>query len=326
MPHVVAVLALDEVIGLDLAIPCHVFDSTVLPGGETPYEVRVCASGRTSAMVNVHAKFSIRTPWRLADAGDADTIIVPGMSDPAKPISTRVTAVLRQAHQRGVRVASVCTGAFALAAAGLLDGRRATTHWDDTGDLARRYPQVQVDPDVLFVDNDGTILTSAGVAAGLDMCLYLIAADFGASVAATTARRVVVPVVRDGGQAQFIKHEIPAGATPLLTATLAWMEANLREPLTLDDIARHATMSIRTLNRQFREHVGTTPLQWLLSLRIERAKQLLETTDLSVERIADEVGFGSAVTLRHHFSRRVRVPPHRYRAAFRAPAVRQVVA
>jgi transcriptional regulator GlxA family with amidase domain len=323
MAHVVAVLALDEVIGLDLAIPCHVFDSVVLPNGEMPYEVRVCAARPVRAMVNVHAKFTIRTAWRLADALDADTIIVPGMSDPAQPLPARLLRLLRRAHERGARVASVCTGAFVLAGAGLLDGRRATTHWDDAGDLARRYPEVQVDPDVLFVDNDGTVLTSAGVAAGLDMCLYLISADFGASVAASTARRVVVPVVRDGGQAQFIKHEIPAGATPLITTTLVWMDDNLRQPLTLDDIARHAAMSIRTLNRQFRDHVGTTPLQWLLSLRVERAKQLLETTDLPVERIADEVGFGSAVTLRHHFTRRVRVPPQRYRAAFRSPKLQE---
>jgi transcriptional regulator GlxA family with amidase domain len=319
MPHVVAVLALEEVIGLDLAIPCHVFDSTVLPNGEAPYEVRVCAARPVTAMVNTRAKFTIRTPWRLSDALDADTIVVPGMSDPGQALSPKLLDVLRRAHARGARVASVCTGAFVLAAAGLLDGRRATTHWDDAGDLGRRYPEIEVDPDVLFVDNDGTVLTSAGVAAGLDMCLYLIAADFGASVAATTARRVVVPVVRDGGQAQFITHEIPADATPVLNATLTWMQDHLHQPLTLDDIAGHAAMSIRTLNRQFREHVGTTPLQWLLSLRIERAKELLETTDLSVERIADEVGFGSAVTLRHHFTRRVRVPPQRYRAAFRSP-------
>jgi transcriptional regulator GlxA family with amidase domain len=213
----------------------------------------------------------------------------------------------------------VCTGAFVLAEAGLLDGLRATTQWDDSADLARRYPAIQVDPDVLFVDNGGRVLTSAGVAAGLDMCLHLVAADYGASVAAATARRVVVPMIRDGGQAQFIVYELPADATPVLNTALAWMEDNLRQPLTLDDIARHASMSIRTLNRRFREHVGTTPLQWLLVLRVERAKQLLETTDLPIERIADKVDFGSAVTLRHHFTRRVRVPPHRYRAAFRSP-------
>jgi transcriptional regulator GlxA family with amidase domain len=318
MSHVVAVLALDDVIGLDLAIPCHVFDSTVLPDGRTAYDVRVCG-GPASAMVNVHAKFKIQTRWQLSDARRADTIIVPGMSDPWRPTPTPVLDLLRRAHRRGARIASVCTGAFVLAEAGLLDGLRATTHWDDSTDLARRYPAVQVDPDVLFVDNGGRVLTSAGVAAGLDMCLHLVAADYGASVAAATARRVVVPMIRDGGQAQFIVHELPSDAAPILNATLAWMEDHLGQPLTLDDIARQAAMSVRTLNRRFREHVGTTPLQWLLVLRVERAKQLLETTDLSVERIADEVGFGSAVTLRHHFTRRVRVPPQRYRAAFQSP-------
>lgn len=319
MPHVVAVVAIDDVVNLDLAIPCHVFDSAVLEDGQTPYEVRVCGSGPVSAVVNVHRKFTIRSPWRLVDAREADTIIVPGMSDPAVPPPAAVINLLREAHARGARVASVCTGAFVLAAAGLLDGRRATTHWQDAADLARRYPAVQVDPDVLYVDNEGSVLTSAGVAAGLDMCLHLVATDFGAAVAARTARRVVVPVVRDGGQAQFIVHQIPTDATPLLQATLAWMEDNLAQALTLADIAKHAAMSIRTLNRKFREQVGTTPLQSLLSLRIERAKELLETTDLSIERITDEVGFGSSVTLRYHFTKRVRVTPQRYRASFRSP-------
>jgi transcriptional regulator GlxA family with amidase domain len=317
MTHSVAVLALDDVIGLDLAIPCHVFDSTVLPDGSNPYEVRVCG-GPVTAMVNVRAKFGIQPRWRLAAAGRADTIIVPGMSQPSEPTPAPVLDLLRRAYRRGARIASVCTGAFVLAEAGLLDGLQATTHWDDTGDLTRRYPAVKVDPDVLFVDNGGRILTSAGVAAGLDMCLHLVATDFGASVAAATARRVVVPMIRDGGQALFIVHELPTDAAPILTATLAWMQDHLREPLSLDDIARHAAMSIRTLNRRFREHVGTTPLQWLLVLRVERAKELLETTDLSIERIADEVGFGSSVTLRHHFTKRVRVPPNRYRASFRS--------
>jgi transcriptional regulator GlxA family with amidase domain len=317
--HRVAVLVPDQVIGLDLAIPCHVFDSTVLPSGEQPYEVRVCGSKTVDAKVNVHAEYRIIPPWRLADAREADTVIVPGMWEPASPPARAVVELVRSVHARGGRVASVCTGAFVLAAAGLLDGRRATTHWDDAGDLARCYPDVQVDPDVLYVDDEGRVLTSAGVAAGLDMCLHMVAADFGASVAARTARRIVVPVIRDGGQAQFITHELPDDTAPVLQPTLSWMSDHLGEQLTLEDIAEHAAMSIRTLNRRFREHVGTSPLQWLLMLRVERAKELLETTDLSIERIADEVGFGSSVTLRHHFTRRVRVPPQRYRAAFRSP-------
>jgi transcriptional regulator GlxA family with amidase domain len=296
-----------------------VFASTVLPSGEQPYQVRVCGSKPVDAKVNVHAEYRVIPPWRLADARDADTLIVPGMWEPASPPTRAVVELVRDVYERGGRVASVCTGAFVLAAAGLLDGRRATTHWDDAADLARCYPDVQVDPDVLYVDHEGRVLTSAGVAAGLDMCLHMVAADFGAAVAARTARLVVVPVIRAGGQAQFIVHELPNDAAPVLQPTLTWMSEHLNEQLTLEDIARHAAMSIRTLNRRFREHVGTTPLQWLLTVRIERAKELLETTDLTIERVADEVGFGTSVTLRHHFSRRVRVPPQRYRAAFRTP-------
>jgi transcriptional regulator GlxA family with amidase domain len=297
----------------------------VLPNGEQPYEVRVCGSKPVDAKVNVHAEYRVIPPWRLADARDADTLIVPGMWEPASPPTRAVVELVRDVYERGGRVASVCTGAFVLAAAGLLDGRRATTHWDDAAELARFYPDVHVDPDVLYFDNEGRVLTSAGVAAGLDMCLHMVAADFGAAVAAGTARRVVVPVIRDGGQAQFIVHELPDDAAPVLQPTLTWMSEHLNEQLTLEDIARRAAMSIRTLNRRFREHVGTTPLQWLLTLRIERAKELLETTDLSIERIADEVGFGTSVTFRHHFTRRVRVPPQRYRAAFRTPPDRRSV-
>ena len=189
-------------------------------------------------------KFDIQAPWRLSDAGNADTIIVPGMSDPSLPTPVAVVDLLRRAHRRGARIASVCTGAFVLAEAGLLDGLRATTHWDDSADLARRYPAIQVDPDVLFVDNGGRVLTSAG----LDMRVHVVAADYGASVAAATARRVVVPMMRDVGQAQFIVHDLPAGAASALDATLSWMQDNLRQPLTLDDIAGYASISIRTLN------------------------------------------------------------------------------
>jgi transcriptional regulator GlxA family with amidase domain len=229
-----------------------------------------------------------------------------------------VAGLLRAAAARGARVASVCTGAFVLAAAGLLDGRRATTHWEGTAELARRHPAVGVDPGVLYVDNDGRVLTSAGLAAGLDMCLHMVSSDYGAAVAAAAARRVVVPLIRDGGQAQFIEYEKPAHAGPRLSETLAWMEANLHHPLALDDIACHAAMSVRSLTRYFHDQVGMTPMQQLLLLRIQRAKELLETTDLPVERLGDEVGFGSAVALRQQFTRRVGVSPQRYRAAFQA--------
>jgi transcriptional regulator GlxA family with amidase domain len=256
-------------------------------------------------------------PWPLDDARHADTVVVPGLADINHVPSRQVADLLRAAAGRGARVASVCTGAFVLAAAGLLDGRRATTHWEGTAELARRYPHVDVDPDVLYVDDDGLVLTSAGLAAGLDMCLHMVSSDYGASVAAAAARRVVVPLVRDGGQAQFIEYQKPAATGPALSQTLTWMEANLHHPLTLHDIARHAATSVRSLTRHFHDQTGMTPIQHLLLLRIQRAKELLETTDIPVERLGDEVGFGSAVALRQQFTRRVGVSPQRYRAAFR---------
>ena len=205
-----------------------------------------------------------------------------------------------------------------LAAAGLLDGHRATTHWEEAAGLADRYPAIDVDPDVLYVDNEGRLLTSAGLAAGLDMCLHMVGSDYGAAVAAATARRVVVPLVRAGGQAQFIVHKKPADASGGLQETLAWMDANLHEPLTLEDIASHAATSVRSLTRRFQEQVGITPMQQMLRLRVQRAQELLETTDIPVEHVSDHVGFGSSVAFRQQFCRRVGVPPQRYRSAFRA--------
>lgn len=315
--HRVAVLALDQVIAFDLSIPCQVFGMAQLADGHPAYDVRVCAASTVTATNAIGPQFRLRPQWGLADVRDADTIVVPGVADITVQPSRRVVDLLQTAVSEGRRVASVCTGAFILGAAGLLDRRRATTHWETAGELARRYPAATVTADVLFVDNDGVVLTSAGLAAGLDMCIYMVGADHGAAVAAKTARRVVVPMVRDGGQAQFIVHRTPKDEGAGLQPTLAWMERNLRDDLTLDEIARHAAMSIRTLNRRFRDELGTTPLQWLQRARIERAKELLETTDLPIERIADEVGYGSAVTLRQHFARRVGVPPQRYRNSFR---------
>ena len=316
--HQVAVLAFDGVVAFDLATAVHAFSHARLADGSKPYDVRLCSPGNVEATDGLDLSFVLRSGYRLRDAAEADTIVVPGVASVDAVPSGAVLGLLRAAETRGARLASVCTGAFVLAAAGILDHRRATTHWDEVAELARRYPNIEVDPDVLYVDN-GTVLTSAGVAAGLDMCLYIISKDFGAAVAAGVARRMVVPMVRDGGQAQFIDYRPPAAHGPGMQGTVEWMQSNLREPLTLDDIAAHAMTSVRTLNRRFKEQLGTTPQQCLLWLRVQRTKELLETTDMSVERIADEVGFGSSVTLRQHFARRVRVPPHRYRAAFGGP-------
>ncbi|WP_243712977.1 helix-turn-helix domain-containing protein [Actinomadura sp. 6K520] len=314
--HVVAVLALDGVVPFDLSVPGQVFGTTTTSGDVPLYEVRACTvpgGVRTSPRFG---SMRVETPFRLATLATADTIVVPGHEDVRADPPAEVLDALRDAAARGARIASICVGAFLLAAAGLLDGRRATTHWRYARSLARRYPEVEVDPSVLYVDG-GQVLTSAGVAAGVDLCLHIVRRDHGSATAARTARRIIMPPQRDGGQAQYIRHEDPPDGEASLQRTLAWLEANLHRPLTLDDIARHASVSVRTLTRRFREQAGTTPLQWLSRARVHRAQQLLESTDLPVERVAAEAGFGSPVTLRAHFARRVGASPLAYRGAFR---------
>ncbi|MDA0564721.1 helix-turn-helix domain-containing protein [Streptomonospora sp. S1-112] len=313
--HTVAVLALDKVVPFDLSTPIEVFSRTRLPDGQAAYEVRICG---TAATVEAGA-FSLRPPWGLEALADADTIILPGRSDMG-PVPGEAVEALRAAAARGARIASICSGAFVLAATGLLDGLRATTHWAAAAQLAARYPRVDVDPDVLYVDN-GQFLTSAGAAAGLDLCLHLIRRDHGSAVAADAARLSVMPLEREGGQAQFIVHDhppVPRGS--VLEPVLRWLEDNLAADLTLDDIARAAGVSLRTLNRRFREQTGTTPLQWLLRARVRRAQYLLEATDHPVDRIAGEVGFGSPTAFRDRFKRVVGTTPQSYRTAFHGPA------
>ena len=314
--HTVAVLALDGVVAFDLSTPIEVFNRTRLPDGRAPYRVRICAP---TEEIDAGA-FVLRAPWGLDVLAEADTIILPGCSDPTAPVPVEVLDALRRAAGNGTRIASICAGAFILAATGLLDGRRATTHWIAAALLAARYSDVEVDPDVLYVDN-GQFLTSAGAAAGLDLCLHMIRRDHGSAVAADAARLSVMPLERDGGQAQFIVHERPP--TPNGSAVeplLRWMEDNAQQELTLDDIATHAGMSTRTLNRRFREQTGTTPLQWLHRARIRHAQYLLETTTHSVDRIAVQVGFGSPTAFRDRFKRLVGTSPHAYRHAFQGPA------
>lgn len=312
--HTVAVLALDGVIPFDLSTPIDVFGRTRLPDGRPAYRVRVCAPAEE---IDAGA-FTLRAPWPLAALDDADTIIVPGVGDPSAPVPDEVLDALRRAAAHGTRLASICTGAFVLAATGLLDGLRATTHWLAAAELAARHPAVDVDPDVLYVDN-GRLLTSAGAAAGLDLCLHLIRSDLGSAVAADAARLAVMPLEREGGQAQFIVHEQPpAPRGSVIEPLLRWMEDNARRDLTLDDLAARAGMSIRTLNRRFREQTGTSPLQWLHRARIRQAQYLLETTAHPVDRIATQVGFGSPTAFRDRFKRLVGTSPHAYRRAFQA--------
>jgi transcriptional regulator GlxA family with amidase domain len=312
--HTVAVLALDGVIPFDLSTPIEVFGRTRLPDGRPAYQVRICAAGPAVDA----GTFTLRAPWGLDALAGADTIVLPGCADPTIPVPAEVVDALRRAAAAGTRIASICAGAFVLAATGLLDGRRATTHWAAAEALAKRYPHVEVDPDVLYVDN-GQFVTSAGAAAGLDLCLHLIRRDHGSAVAADAARLSVMPLERDGGQAQFIVHDQPpAPRGSALEPVLRWMQDNAGTDLTLDDIAGHAGMSTRTLNRQFREQTGTTPLQWLHRARIRQAQYLLEATDHPVDRIAGQVGFGSPTAFRDRFKRIVGTTPLAYRAAFAA--------
>ncbi|MFD4668590.1 GlxA family transcriptional regulator [Lentzea sp. NPDC058450] len=317
-PHVVAVLALDGVVGFDLAIPCQVFGLTRLSGGDYPYQVRVCGTEPSvTATAGGVAYYRIEAPHGLDAVEEAGTVVVPGMTF-TKPTPPEVVEVLQAAATRGARTVSICTGAFALADAGLLSGRRATTHWAAAADLARRHPDVEVDAGALFVDQ-GRVLTSAGVAAGLDLCLHLVRRDLGAAVAASTARVVVTPPTRDGDQAQFIpSSSLPTGDGSL-AATLTWMREHAATALTLAGIARHANLSTRTLTRRFREQTGTTPLDWLGRQRLQLARELLETTDLPVPVVAERSGHGSATALRAHFDRELRTSPQRYRQTFRQP-------
>lgn len=315
--HTVAVLALDQVIPFDLSAPIEVFLRTRLPDGRPAYRVHICAP---TEEVDAGA-FRIRAPYGLDALAEADTIILPGTADPMLPLPEGVSEALRAAAANGTRIASVCVGAFVFAATGLLDGQRATTHWAAAAMLAERHPKVTVDPDVLYVD-EGQFLTSAGAAAALDLCLHMIRKDHGSAVAADAARLSVMPLEREGGQAQFIVHArppAPAGAT--LEPLLSWLEEHMGRDLTLDDIAARAGMSTRTLNRRFREQTGTTPLQWLHRARIRRAQYLLETTTYPVERIAAQAGFGSPTAFRDRFKRVVGTSPYAYRRAFQGVRV-----
>jgi AraC family transcriptional activator FtrA len=300
----VAVAVTGGMLHFELAVATEVFASA-------GYEVVVC--GPRGVRVG---RFGVVPDRGLGAVVGARTVVVPGWADVDAVPGAELVGAVRAAHAAGARVVSLCTGAFVLAAAGLLDGRRATTHWAHTAALAARYPAVEVDPDVLYVDS-GSVLTSAGKAAALDLCLHLVRGDLGPAAANAVARNLVVPPHRAGGQAQFVTTPVPAADDHPITALLPWVTANLDQPLTVDDLARRAAMSTRTLTRHFRAATGTTPLRWLLAQRVRRAQELLETTDTGVDVVAEAAGFGTATTLRRHFARAVGVPPDTYRHAFR---------
>jgi AraC family transcriptional activator FtrA len=308
----VALAVTDGMLHFELGMAYEVFGAR--PPGVTAawYDVAVCAAGAARV-----GRFRLEPDGGLEQLARADTVIVPALADVDVDPPADLVEALRAAHEAGARVASLCTGAFALAAAGLLDGRRATTHWAHTGVLAARYPQVEVDPDVLYID-DGSVLTSAGKAAAMDLCLHLVRLDHGSAIANMVARRLVVPPHRAGGQAQFVTAPVPASDSHPLADLLPWVTQRLDQDLTVEDLARQASMSSRNLGRHFRSVTGTTPLQWLLTQRIRRAQELLETTSESIEAVAAAVGMGTATTLRRHFNRTVGVPPDAYRRTFRS--------
>ncbi len=314
--HRVVALALPGVVLLDLAAPTHLFGHC----GTGRYDFSV--AGFEAGPVASSTGLELFATHGLEACLGADTLIVPGISGHSESPDPAVLDALRQADARGARIMSICTGAFALAFAGLLDGRRATTHWYSAAELADRFPEVQVDPDVLYVD-EGRVLTSAGVASGIDLCLHVVRRDHGAAVAAAMARRTVVAPHRDGGQAQFVRRPIGTAAAAEapraagLESTRAWAIERLSEPLDVAALATHASVSERTFARRFREETGTTPARWLTDQRIAAAQALLERTDLPVEEVATESGFGSAASLREHFARRIRTTPTAYRRAFR---------
>ncbi|MGK5443461.1 GlxA family transcriptional regulator [Micromonospora sp. URMC 105] len=318
VPHRVAVLAVDQVVGLDLGTPSQVFGTARTPDMRQLYTVDACSAG--GRPVRSTAGYQVLPDHGLELVEAADTVVVPGIhGGPALTdgiLDPEVAAALRAAHERGARIMSICTGAFVLAAAGLLDGRRATTHWAYAKEFRRLHPAVDLDPDVLFIDCDD-VLTSAGVAAGLDLCLHVIRTDHGSEVANRSARRCVVPPWRDGGQAQYIERPVPTGAGTGTAGTREWARRRLHEPVTLRDLAEHARMSVRTFTRHFRSETGLSPAQWLLQERTEHARLLLETTDLTVDQVAHRCGFGTAAALRQRLHQHVGVSPSTYRRAFR---------
>ncbi|MFF7354291.1 MULTISPECIES: GlxA family transcriptional regulator [Streptomyces] len=318
-PHRVVVLALDGLLPFELGIPHRIFGRPKDERGRALYEVVTC-SVRPPGPVETDADFAIHVAHGPEALAGADTVIVPASYELGPVFEEgRLTDELAAALARvrpGTRLASICTGVYVLAAAGYLDGRPATTHWADAERFQRMFPKITVDADVLFID-DGDVLTSAGVAAGIDLCLHMVRRDFGTAVANEVARRTVVPPHRDGGQAQYIERPVPDPQWATTTAARAWALDRLHEPIQLRDMAEQEAMSVRTFTRRFREEAGVSPGQWLTQQRVERARHLLETTDLSIDQVAREAGFGTAQSMRQHLQQALGVTPTAYRRTFK---------
>jgi transcriptional regulator GlxA family with amidase domain len=319
--HRVVVLALTGLLPFELGIPHRIFGRARDDEGRLLYEILTC--GLTAGPVRTDADFAVTVEHGPEVLATADTVVVPASYE-LGPVyqEGRLTDELAAALayiRPGTRMVSICTGGYVLAAAGYLDGRPATTHWSSAEHFQRLFPTVRVDADVLFID-DGDVLTSAGVAAGVDLCLHIVRRDHGTAVANEVARRTVVPPHRDGGQAQYIHRPLPDPQMATTTSARAWALARLHEPIQLRDMAEQESMSVRTFTRRFREEVGVSPGQWITQQRVERARHLLESTDLSVDQVARDAGFGTAQSMRQHLQSTLGVPPTVYRRTFRAAA------
>jgi AraC family transcriptional activator FtrA len=311
--HHVVVLALDGVVLLDVAAPAQVFGARHRDPAPSRYEFELCSVD--GAAVPSVAGFDLTASGGLERLRSADTVIVPGYERIFEPLAPAACDALVAAAGNGARMVSICTGAFALGHAGLLNGHAATTHWAVADELQSLFPSVDVRPDVLYVD-DGTVLTSGGIAAGIDLCLHIVLADHGAEVANAIARRSVVAPHRSGNQAQFVEHPLPEVRSSGLAETLAWAQERLAEPITVSDMAAHAGYSVRSFCRRFRAEAGTSAWQWIILQRILLARRLLETSDLGTEQVASSAGFSSAVAFRKRFREFVGTTPSAYRAAF----------
>ncbi|MFF4019368.1 GlxA family transcriptional regulator [Streptomyces sp. NPDC001843] len=317
-PHRVVVLALDGLLPFELGIPHRIFGRPKDAAGRHLYEVLTC-SVRPPGPVETDADFAIHVAHGPEALATADTVIVPASYELGpvfeEGVLTEELAAALALIRPGTRMASICTGVYVLAAAGLLDGRPATTHWADADHFQRLFPRIKVDADVLFID-DGDLLTSAGVAAGIDLCLHMVRRDHGTAVANDVARRTVVPPHRHGGQAQYIERPVPDPQQATTTGARAWALGRLHEPIQLRDMAAQESMSVRTFTRRFREEVGISPGQWLAQQRVERARHLLESTDLSIDQVARDAGFGTAQSMRQHLQAALGVTPTAYRRTF----------
>jgi AraC family transcriptional activator FtrA len=313
-PRVVAAVVSQGLLTFDFAIACEVFGLDRSDVAGEWYEFRVVTND--TPPLRTSTGFTVDDVSSLAAAEDAQTLIVPGWADPDREPDDATISLLRRRYQDGARIVSFCTGTFVLAAAGLLDDRRATTHWMYAERLSARYPKIKLDPSVLYIE-DGAIFTAAGTAAGMDLALHLVAQDFGQRVANSVARRIVLPPLRTGGQAQYIEYDLPT-RNSAIGELIEWIESNLSEDITLESLADKGHMSVRSLSRRFHEELGMSPMAWLRNRRIVRAREMLEATSLPVDAIASRCGFRSPAALRSHFRKLFMTTPSAYRETFQA--------